>query len=244
MQVFVISLTRSIERRIRVKEALQRVNISFDFFDAQDATQADFLYSNKRNDKRSIRRLGYKLTNAEIACFASHYALWEKCVELGEPVVVLEDSVELHADIQQHFDKLHALVTKYQYFKICSMFEKKSTLIEPLSQSESIIYYADRTCGTQGYVISPYAAQCFINNASHFIEPVDNYMEKPWLHGLPTYNFHPSLVARANIASTIGRTRKVKKKKDLFTKCIIESFRSYEYIQYKIRFWLKKWAKE
>ena len=35
------------------------------------------------------------MTPGELGCFASHYLLWEKCLELNEPIVVIEDDAQL-----------------------------------------------------------------------------------------------------------------------------------------------------
>ena len=37
--------------------------------------------------------------SAEMGCFASHYLLWEKCVELDEAIMILEDDVEFCAPV-------------------------------------------------------------------------------------------------------------------------------------------------
>ena len=31
------------------------------------------------------------LTKGEVGCFLSHWRLWEKCIELNEPILILED---------------------------------------------------------------------------------------------------------------------------------------------------------
>ena len=37
--------------------------------------------------------------SAEMECFASHYLLWEKCIKLDEPIIILEDYVEFCSPI-------------------------------------------------------------------------------------------------------------------------------------------------
>lgn len=85
-----------------------------------------------------------------------------------------------------------------------------------------------KTCGTTAYIISSKAAQRFIDNAQAFLEPVDDYMEKPWRHQVQTYSVSPDLFTRADITSTIGSTRKDKSGISLFNKIYIELFRTYE----------------
>lgn len=41
---------------------------------------------------------GKALSYTEIACFSSHYRLWQKCVELDSPIVVIEDDVNFNSN--------------------------------------------------------------------------------------------------------------------------------------------------
>lgn len=234
MKVFVISLKHSIERRSRIQKLLDEQGIEFEFFDAIDASVKDFKYSNKRAPNKTLLRLGYHLLDNEVACFASHFCLWEKCIELNEPILILEDNCDLMATISSYQSLFENLVNEHHFIKLFSMFKKKYSPIKKINTSAEIIYYHDRTCGAQGYLISPYGAMKFVENAQQFIEPADNYMEKPWRHGILTYSFKPDLVCRAKIKSTIGSNRKNKKKLPLWRKSIIEIIRVYEELQYKI----------
>lgn len=41
------------------------------------------------------------LGDSEKACFASHLSLWKKCLELDEPIFILEDDITFN----EHFAK-------------------------------------------------------------------------------------------------------------------------------------------
>jgi len=58
-------------------------------------------------------------------------------------------------------------------------------------------------------------------------------MEKFWKHGISTYSLRPNLATRANIESTIGSTRKTKKRPGITGKIIIEAVRAYEDLRYR-----------
>ena len=234
MKTFVISLKRSTDRRARITKTLGDANIEFEFFDAIDASTPNFKYSEKKAPKQTQLRFGYCLIENELACFASHFSLWEKCVALNEPILVFEDNCDLSPLFSENQALFDQLVNKYHFIKLFSMFKKQYSPIEKINSTFEIAYYHDRTCGIQSYLISPYAAKKFIKNANRFIDPVDNYMEKPWRHGISTYSFKPDLVTRAKIESTIGSNRKVKAKSSIWRKAIIEIFRAYEEMRYKI----------
>lgn len=234
MRIFVISLERSTDRRARVIEALGRKGIQFEFLNAVDASRPEYQYSERRCDALTRKRFGYTLTTGEIACFASHHLAWEKCLELNEPIMVLEDNCDFNERFFDLIPQLGLPLGKFQHIKLAATRPQEPIIIEQLDDSLAIVSYKRRTCGTMGYLVTPSAAARFISGANLFIEPVDNYMEKPYKHGVKTYCFYPDLVYRAKIQSTIGSQRKNKSNLPLLRKVYIESFRLYEQIRNKI----------
>ena len=95
-------------------------------------------------------------TKAEMGCFASHYLLWEKCVELDEPIMILEDDVEFCAPV------------------LPLRFKEIIHLGQPISQRNQEImaavpnkyqetYYPfEHLLGTYAYAVSPLGAQKLI----------------------------------------------------------------------------------
>jgi GR25 family glycosyltransferase involved in LPS biosynthesis len=92
MKHFVINLERRVDRRkIFIN---QKPKFEYEFFKAYDGR--DFSYMQNRVLKSWVDpSRGTTTTDGEIGCFLSHYALWEKCVKLNEPIVIFEDDVEL-----------------------------------------------------------------------------------------------------------------------------------------------------
>ncbi|MDD9196686.1 glycosyltransferase family 25 protein [Aliivibrio sp. S3MY1] len=228
MKVFVISLKRSVDRRERIKKQLDDASIEFEFIDAVDASIPNFTYSERRNEALTRKRFGYKLLDSEIACFSSHHIAWERCLLENEAVLILEDNCNISEQLKDYIQKLEFISPKFDFLKLCATKPKTFKNIEPIDDSYKIIRYLKRTCGIMGYIITPKAANAFISKASQFIEPVDDYMEKPYLHGITTYCTYPDLIFRAKIQSTIGTKRKDKTGITLLDKCYIESFRLYE----------------
>jgi len=149
MKIIVISLTRSTERRERMKKQLDDAQLPFEFFDAVDASVANFKYSERSAPEKTIQRLGYQLIDSEIACFASHFCLWEKCVELNEPILVLEDSCDLTPLFSSHLQLLPSLVDEYKFIKLFSMYDKTYSDVAKVNKTTDLVYYHERTCGTQ-----------------------------------------------------------------------------------------------
>ncbi|MDH5905159.1 glycosyltransferase family 25 protein [Vibrio splendidus] len=231
MKIIVISLKRSIERRAHIKEQLDTAGIKFTFLDAIDAKQANFPYSDRRDEGLTRKRFGYKLVESEVACFASHLEAWNIAKESNEPILILEDNCDLSHEFFEYYDRLLSISSEFDFLKLCATKPKKYKSVKSIDSKVEVIRYYKRTCGIMGYIISPKAAESFIDNATKFVEPVDDYMEKPYKHGIFTYCTKPSLVTRAKLTSTIGNSRKNKQGITVIDKLYIEYFRLYEQIK-------------
>lgn len=103
MKAFIINLERSLDR----KEYMQRQNqklfeknpslknkLEFIFFKAVDAKNKEYLEFKQHFPWWASWVLGRELSDGEKACFASHYKLWQECIKLDKPIIILEDDVE------------------------------------------------------------------------------------------------------------------------------------------------------
>lgn len=118
------------------------------------------------------------------ACFASHYLLWKKCVELAEPILILEhDAVFKHNIPDIDFD-------------MCVNFGRPSFVrpkkmnyvdleegLQPLEQPHFFGHHA--------YAIKPDAAEIFVNDVeTRVLIPNDVWVDKktyPWLQEYRPY---------------------------------------------------------
>lgn len=231
VQVFVISLCESTERRARIEQQLARRGLDFQFFDAINS-YSDLPQLEKRENSQKTRKIkGYRLKHTELACFASHRCLWEKCFKTQSPMLIIEDNVDLKDFSVDSLFKLYEQTCDFSYIKLSATSKKKFIKIMSLDDNHCLGQYISNTCGTTAYIISPTAAKAFLDSSDHFIEPVDDYMEKSWKHGVKTYSVFPSLFERADISSTIGGASSRKRKQDvtLFDRVYIEAYRIIEY---------------
>jgi GR25 family glycosyltransferase involved in LPS biosynthesis len=80
-------------------------------------------------------------------CFLSHWNLWKKCVELDQPIIILEHDAIIQ-NIWLPIELTHPLIKLHKHYK------KKETRIDP----DSGIY----TVSTHAYLITPDAANTLI----------------------------------------------------------------------------------
>ncbi|HFQ4922304.1 TPA: glycosyltransferase family 25 protein [Vibrio vulnificus] len=239
MKIFVVSLSSSVERRERMQRQLDQLQIEFEFFDAVDGSKPNFLNSDKVDNALTYSRKGYQLKNGEVACFSSHYELWKVCISLNQPIIILEDNVDISEDFPQLIEPLNRVIRQFDYVKLAATLPVKFNPIKQIISRYSIGQYGKKTCGTTAYAVSPEAAKQFILHAEKFIEPVDDYLEKPWRHGVKTYSIAPSLFQRAQIASTISSSsnhRKAKSGLSKLNKFRVELYRTYESVM-RFFFW-------
>ncbi|WP_261816464.1 glycosyltransferase family 25 protein [Vibrio gallicus] len=235
MKTFVISLKNS-PRRERVVNLLNSTSLEYEFFDAISINDPKFHLYDKSNPMKTYFRKGFVLKATEVACFASHYALWERCIEIGQPIVILEDNIGLVEGGDEYIKSLYKRTDIYDYLKLSSIPNHSAPPIfheiERINESLLFGYNNQETAGTTGYIITVKAARAFIQGATEFIDPVDNYLEKPWLHGIQVYSSLPEPCYRENVVSEIGQ-RKDKSNRSTLIRISKEIYRTYELFKRK-----------
>ena len=106
--------------------------------------------------------------SAEMGCFASHYLLWEKCVELNEPIMILEDDVEFHAPVLPlRFKEIIHLGEPYP--------QRNKEIMATIPNKHQEAYHPfDHLLGAYAYGVTPVAARKLIDNAHKIvISPAD-----------------------------------------------------------------------
>lgn len=183
--------------------------------------------------------LGRELSDGEKACFASHYKLWQECVKLDEPIIILEDDVEFSDEFLnngvEYIDEL--LKSKYEYIRLCYLFDKK---FYPLN--ENYILSFEKLAGTQGYVLKPSAANKFISKAKFIYTPVDDYMDMFYKHKVLNIVKKPLLLKHnCKLESEISNLGRTNKKLKIHRKIVREFFRLYRDISRLLYvFYIKK----
>ena len=162
--------------------------LEFHFFNAQ--TPESILESGfaTRYDKTLARVFKARdVRPTELACFASHYELWCKCVELGQGIFILEDDIDF---CDGFVAGVEAIATSpYEYvrlgwstFHTCYLIDERFALAPKLM------------LGAPGYYLTPAAARRLIDGAKSIFLAVDYYMSFSYLHGVAEMLYLPHLV--------------------------------------------------
>jgi glycosyl transferase family 25 len=206
MKIFIINLNRSKDRKEYMQGQFDKIGLDCEFFSAIDGGNLDRKWLSKVAKSKFYNqitgRAGFAKnhSNNEIACFASHFSLWQKCIELNEPIIVLEDDVILGQDFKKSITTLEKYLDKLQYIRLMVLLKHR----EKLELSDNLYLYTCFPSGTQGYAITPKAAKSFVYYAKKWHEPVDMYMDLSLIHGLRAYCVNPEAIGESEIPSEIG----------------------------------------
>ena len=107
-----------------------------------------------------------------IGCFYSHYNLWKKCIELGEPIMIFEDDVKFYRGYTPvAFDGVLILSLGKSSF----MSEPQKTYLEnPTGLAQARKWQNFSMPGASGYAITPDAARALVKFYRPYWSPADN----------------------------------------------------------------------
>lgn len=204
-KIFIINLPRSQDRKKTLLHELSQIiddTITFEFFDGVDGNSSEVKkFSNNYNSLLTKCYIGRGLTMGERGCFASHYCLWQKCVELNEAIIVLEDDVKILKGFAEGVDRIYR--SDYEYVRLMMLNERG---IYALDEHFALTY--SHVLGTQGYYLTPKAAKKFLASAKLWRWGVDHFMDETHIHKVPNIIHIPSLLERnTDHVSLIGKRK-------------------------------------
>ncbi|WP_325892045.1 glycosyltransferase family 25 protein [Grimontia sp. NTOU-MAR1] len=241
LNVFVVSLKRSVHRREKISKEMAEKNISFTFFDAVDGSLGipelalDYDYA-----KRLWLTSGYMPSKGELGCYASHYALWVKCLEMGEPIVVCEDDITLSENASSTLSLALEKVQHYGFLRLEEVeLGSPSVPVEDLGSS-TISLMKDNYGGLRSYAISPKAAMRLVKHKWYF--PVDCFVGANYIHGQYSYQLSPCLVeSHGQYESTIQEPKVYSKSRTpIYRKPSRELYTLYKKIMLSLMYWKKR----
>lgn len=202
VQILVISLERSHDRRKQVEQEMQKISLPWSFLDAVDGSklsEAPVEYKPKK-----VKRLqGYELTPNEIGCYLSHKKAWQRCIESGIPTLVLEDDFVLSADFQNILMTMLSEMTQYGFIRLQGLYDVPCKEVLAISGVHLVKNRGDAV-GATAYLLRPEIAGELIRHSTSIYEPVDHFLEHYQKHGLEFLAIRPYPVDITRAKSTIA----------------------------------------
>jgi len=175
MKTLVINLPKRKDRLTEFK-LLNDDYISYELFEAVDGHEInyDYLLSQGFDIQHDWidPLLKTKLTKGEVGCFLSHWRIWEECVRLDEPILVLEDDAIITDKFS--YDELYRMKREgYNFIYLGWKEMEESIPIDDTFVKPVYPYW------TLSYMVTPESAKILLNESGkkHII-PVDEYLPK------------------------------------------------------------------
>ncbi|MEZ9575033.1 glycosyltransferase family 25 protein [Vibrio sp. 10N.261.55.F4] len=233
-KIFVINLESSIERRKNISCQLNELDLSFDIFNAVDGrdTPTHPLFE-RYNDKLSQAFRAKTLSAGQLGCYASHYLLWEKCVEINQPIIVIEDDALIFKDEFLNF--IQDISDVPEAVECVRLFKNKRRKYDSYevykSNSTNIHKFTKGHMSATAYFLRPSGAKKFLQHSHEWYMAVDIYMDRFWQNEVECYGTAvPCLTNDPKFDSDIGYEKRTSTR-SLFKKCKREWFNLNETIQ-------------
>ncbi len=203
MRVVVINLRRSRERRAAVGAALNGLGVPFELHPAVDAANGELQQYEPRI--RLDRRRGIAVAPGSLGCFASNWLLWQECARGTEPMLILQDDIALDARFPTAVAKAGASVLAGSLMiRLYGNYPWRTVPVADLGDGFTLVRYLKGPKGAQAQMISPEGARRLLRFADVWSEPVDFFMDRYWVHGVPPLAITPFAVDHLPVPSDIG----------------------------------------
>lgn len=230
--IFVVNLENSVERKKYISEQLDSMFVNYQIFPAVNGRESKLSILGMYDDDLSQKYRSKSLTKGQIGCYASHYLLWEKCVELNKPIIIIEDDIIID---KKYFSEFYHLIpelnSKYEFIRLSEHRRRKAKFQTIQSIDNLTIHRANKGhMSTMGYFLTPDGAKKFLKNSSKWYMAVDIYMDRFWNHDVEPFGLEPPCVGEdPKFESDIGYEQNVTR--SFFSRCRREYFNLSESIK-------------
>lgn len=203
LEIAVISLASSTERRRLVCERMKASPIPWRIHDASNGADNPLPY----DPNRAMITYGARLTPNEIGCCVSHYQCIREFAYSESPfnyILVLEDDVWI--DFGFNFAGLPRVMSWLGMdFLLLYSRQMGGTKFLGRLGHRTFFRFTYPQFGNQAYVLSKEGARRMVEAIPRIDRMIDDEMERYWVNGLPTYALFPYPVLELNCPSTVPK---------------------------------------
>ena len=197
---------------------MDALGIDFEFYDAIPACEIDRLKPFEAcRESEWVLNTGREVTPGEIACFASHRAMWQRCVDLDEPVVIMEDDFFLMDGFDDALQQLATNVEELGFIRLQTETRARAKFLRK-SGDFTLSRYLKAPHSMMCYGVSPGAAKKLIAGSGCVDAPVDVYVKRFWVHGQLLFGLAPYTVTESDLSSNTDICGRVKCNKSLLVR--------------------------
>lgn len=199
--VFIINLEKSVERRAFIQHQMTRFPaVPYQFFNAiYGKANPDYPLFKKYNEQKRKKYKGQPMSLAQLGCWASHYHLWEKCIELDQPIIVLEDDAIIHPHFSTIYQFISSKENRFDFFWLSppapkNRHQKGKTILHIPHSTYKVERFYKGWGNATGYFLTPKAAQTLLNATQEWVYNVDITMDRYWEHKLDYLAVTPACI--------------------------------------------------
>lgn len=217
MKIYVLSLSSAQQRQDSIESQFVGRGFDYEFFWGVDGRAGWHPLFDHYDERLRMKIKGEPFLPGQLGCYAGHYLLWNKCLELGKPCIILEDDALINPSKLSEFIDLAAdLDAKYECVRL---FENKSRVRKavPVGRlgSFEICKYLKGHMRATGYYLTPSGAKKFLESSSPWVLPVDIFMDQFWNNGVECYGIEPPCITNDESLDSqmnyISKTKKPRK---------------------------------
>ena len=200
MKIYVISLPDATKRRERAALQLGELGLAFEFFDAMrgEKVLAEGYFEHCDQDEWLLNT-GHPMSLGEVGCFASHRAMWQKCAELGEPLMIMEDDFQLLPGFPGAVEQVAENISECGFIRLQSETRAKKQRIATRGDY-TLWRYTKVPHSCMCNSMTPEVAQNLVEQTRAIYEPVDVFIKKFWEHGQAIYGLTPYTVTESRLS--------------------------------------------
>jgi glycosyl transferase family 25 len=203
--IFVISLPAARARRASCRAEMDRLGLEFEFFDAivgSDLSQEEI--ARAYDPDKNARLFKRPLSAAEIGCYLSHRALWDRVGRSrAAGAIILEDDFDADDALPALLDEICGMDLSNCLVKLHSQRKAKGARLATLTGGYRLLAPAKIPGMTLGYVVERRAAAALAEKSLPFGRPVDMDLKHWWDFGVPVLLVEPAPL-RVRTADGVG----------------------------------------
>ncbi len=222
MKCIVINLERARERRNRIIEAFEKLDLEFELLvgkDKLELEESDYI----RHADRESGLVNWNHPNIPglLGCWISHQRVWQSALERNiDLVAVIEDDSIISPHVKSTLTAISELHDDEFGFDIIFLDTRHShKYFLPLNRIDSkhtigLVRYSN--VGSSGYVITSRAMQRLLSEFPRMPVPMGQLLHASWKTGLETYTIKPQVIfhggAQSDVNSFIDNPSQVKRR--------------------------------
>lgn len=216
LEIYVINLKRATDRWQNINRQMKSLGSAVTRFEAVDGREGHHPLFNRYDDRLRRRWKGNSLSVGQLGCFASHYLLWQKCMNEQRPFIILEDDAVVEPSLFQGFmDDVRSLDASFECIRLFRNHAKHHRAIDICEMGRlKIVKYTKGPMRGTGYYLTPAGAKKFLDCADTWFLPVDITMDRFWENRVECFGVQPPTVENdPTFESTIGYENKTQARK-------------------------------